>query len=185
MNCRRVSRWLSAYIEGDLAPHQTARMEDHLKVCHACRDKLDDFKLIIRTAGELEKRAPGPFFMNRVLCALGSNGRPVGLLTGWKFRLALSGMSFVTAAAITFLWFGPPTRDLRHGRNLPMANSASITTDQDSQSNSKAAFPVSEDALKRDMAWVESLKTDSVASESIAISNRYLQHVDQPQDNER
>jgi predicted anti-sigma-YlaC factor YlaD len=182
MNCRKVSRWLSAYIEGDLLPGQVFRMDEHLRNCAQCNEKLVDMRLIIQTSGELEKQQPGPYFVNRLLCAIGAKKRPFEILMGWQAKIALSGVSFVAAAIVTFLTLGPqlanlPIADNQVGNTTEMAASSGVQ----SQDNfiSVKGFPVPDEALKRDMAMIESSKTDSLKSDSVILSNRFIQQVGQ------
>ena len=55
MDCRKVSRLLSAYIEGDLSLREKSDFEEHVKSCSNCAEKLADIRLIRQAAGELEK----------------------------------------------------------------------------------------------------------------------------------
>jgi hypothetical protein len=187
MNCRKVSRWFSAYIEGDLLPPQKSQVDEHLLLCSQCRERLTDLKLIIQTANELEKQNPGPYFVNRVLCAVNANNQPGEILSSWKFRLTLSGMAFVVAACFTLLFFGPTANDLPILN--PAGNMAAAIATVDSQppslSNSQnfAGFPVPEEALRRDMALTDSPKTDSNARDSVVLPPNYMQQVDMKKGN--
>ncbi|NLI14717.1 MAG: hypothetical protein GX409_00365 [candidate division Zixibacteria bacterium] len=181
MNCRKVSRWLSAYIEGDLQPLQKRRMDEHLQNCAACREKLSDISMITQMSGELEKLEPGPFFANRVLCEVAAQKQKRWLLQGWRLKLALSAASFVVAAIVTFMNMSPslmsPTMiaDKQSGNG----NAASADFVPISGKLARAGFPVSDDILKRDMALVESLKSDSQALDSLVLPKGYIQQVDQ------
>lgn len=181
MNCRKVSRWLSAYIEGDLWPTQVQRMDEHLQNCAACREKIADIRLITQVSGELEQLEPGPFFTNRVLCEVAAQKQKKGLLQGWRPKLAISAASFVVAALVTFMNMSPSLT------NVPMianqdsgkSNLTSAGLIPISDRVAKTGFPVSDDVLKRDMALVESLKSDSRTIDSLVLPQRFIQQVDQ------
>ncbi len=49
---------LSAYLDGDLAGDDLARLEAHLAGCEACRATLDDLRRLVRRAGALDERPP-------------------------------------------------------------------------------------------------------------------------------
>jgi anti-sigma factor RsiW len=179
MNCRKVSRWLSAYIEGDLWPTQVSRMDEHLRNCALCREKLADIRLIVQTSGEIEKLEPGPFFVNRLLCLVGAQ-KP-GLLTGWRPKLALSAASFLVAAIVTFVNMSPtlttiPVADNQSGNNAAMVNAGVAS---ESNSANRQGFPIPADALKRDMALVDQPKNDSNKTDSITLPQRFIQQVGQ------
>jgi hypothetical protein len=179
MNCRKVSRWFSAYIDGDLLPQQTTQLEEHLSQCGQCREKLADLRLIVQTAGELEKQSPGPYFVNRLICAVNANDQPQEMLSSWKFRLTLSGMAFVVAACMTLVFFEPTSTNI--SLPIPGNNAAPIaTTGSQSiqQTSMTGGFPVPAEALKRDMAMTESLKSDSIAHDTIILSPNYMRQVD-------
>lgn len=53
MNCRELSDFLMAYIEGDLEPIPRARFEKHLAECQPCGTYVDTFKKTIELGGSL------------------------------------------------------------------------------------------------------------------------------------
>jgi len=137
--------------------------------------------LITQVSGELEKLEPGPFFVNRLLCEVGTQKQKKGLLHGWRPKLALSAASFVVAAMVTFMNMSPSLT------NAPMianqrsgkANVTSAGMIPVSSTTAKSGFPVSDDVLKRDMALVESLKSDSQKVDSLRLPERFIQQVGQ------
>jgi predicted anti-sigma-YlaC factor YlaD len=175
MNCRKVSRRLSAYIEGDLSPQEITLFEGHLKTCASCRRKIADIRLIVETSHQLETQEPGPYFVNRLLCAIGRKSNPREILSGWRYRLTLSGVAFVTAASVTFYVIGPPATIV----SVPGTNEniqAGLMQNNDSL-QSEHGFPVSDEALERDLALTEKPKSDSLADEPEGISRSYVQPV--------
>jgi hypothetical protein len=181
MNCRKVSRWLSAYIEGDLWPTQVERMDEHLRNCAACREKLVDIRMVVQISGDLDKLEPGPFFANRVLCTVGAQKQKSGLLYGWRPKLALSAASFAVAAMVTFMNMSPSLTTISIADNQTGTKGAMVKAGALPGGNIEAqhGFPVSEDVLKRDMALVESLKSDSQSVDSVLLPERFIQQVDQ------
>lgn len=175
MDCRKVCRKLFAYIEDDLTPVERDGIEEHLKICGFCQRKLADCKLIMATAREIEPLSPGPHFVNRVLCAINQKKRPIDILTGWKYRLTLSGMAFAVAACLTFFITGPPISNWEISvagvKALP-----SHSTQVEIPGMHKG-FPVPENILKRDMALVGKIITDSTARDSIVLPKYYVQPV--------
>jgi predicted anti-sigma-YlaC factor YlaD len=181
MNCRKVSRWLSAYIEGDLWPTQVQRMDEHLRNCAACREKLVDIRMVVQVSGDLEKLEPGPYFTNRVLCTVGAQKQKTGLLYGWRPKLALSAASFTVAAIVTFMNMSPyvtnlPIADNQVGTKGTMVKASVLPG---GNTGDQHGFPVSDDVLKRDMALVESLKSDSQFTDSVLLPQRFIQQVEQ------
>jgi anti-sigma factor RsiW len=181
MNCRKVSRWLSAYIEGDLWPTQVERMDEHLRNCAACREKLVDIRMVVQISGDLDKLEPGPFFANRVLCTVGAQKQKSGLLYGWRPKLALSAASFAVAAMVTFMNMSPtlttiPIADNHAGTAGTMVKAGVLPA---GNTEAQHGFPVSDDVLKRDMALVESLKSDSQSTGTVKLPERFIQQVDQ------
>jgi predicted anti-sigma-YlaC factor YlaD len=181
MNCRKVSRWLSAYIDGDLWPTQVTRMDEHLRNCAACREKLVDIRMVVQISGDLDKLEPGPFFTNRVLCTVGTQKQKAGLLYGWRPKLALSAASFVVAAMVTFMNMSSslttiPIADNQAGTTGSMVKASVLPG---GNAGAQHGFPVSDDVLRRDMALVESVKSDSQSIGTVKLPNRFIQQVDQ------
>jgi hypothetical protein len=154
-------------------------MDEHLRNCALCQEKLADIRLIVQTSGEIEKLEPGPFFVNRLLCLVGAQ-KP-GLLTGWRPKLALSAASFAVAAMVTFVNMSPsltsiPVVDNQTGSNGTMVEAGVLP---ESNSDTRHGFPVPADVLKRDMALAEQPKADSNKTDSIALPQRFIQQVEQ------
>jgi len=175
MNCRKVSRRLSAYIEGDLPPQENTQLEGHLKTCASCRRKIADLRLIIETSHQLEQKEPGPYFVNRLLCALGRQTSPRKILSNWRYRLTLSGVAFVTAASVTFYVIGPPSTIVSVPEPGGSIQAGLIQNNDSLQSDH--GFPVSDDALERDLELTEKPKSDSLADEPEVTAKRYVQPV--------
>lgn len=175
MNCRKVFRRLSAYIEDDLSPVEKSKIEDHLKVCLLCGRRLADIKLIVDTADQLEPITPGPHFVNRLLCAISQQKQPSVMLAGWRYRLAMAGAAFVVAACMTFLVLRSPSV-----KPIPPAvgekSSASSLLLPEAQDAPKG-FPVSKEALEKHMSLTENPKADSSAGDTIVLPKHYVQPV--------
>lgn len=173
MDCRRVSRRLSAYIEQDLSPRERDSFEEHLRSCSDCRRLVSEIKLIMQTAGQLPQEKPGPYFVNRLFCALNQKRSPSEILSSWKYRLTLSGVAFAIAASVTLVVVGPPTASLVQEPAVTPSIEAAFGTDS---LNAEHGFPVSDEVLKRDMALTGEKPTDSLASEPV-LPRQYVQPV--------
>ena len=175
MNCRKVSHRLSAYIEGNLSPGEISGLEEHLKTCIICQRKLADIKLIIYTSGQLERQAPGPHFTNRLLCATNQLNSPSNVFKAWRYRLTFSGIAFVAAAGLTFFFIGPQISSVQTPSTTAKAPVKSIIKADSNRVYD--GFPVSGEALKRDMALHEQSKSDSTRQDSIMLPKHYVQPV--------
>jgi anti-sigma factor RsiW len=58
---QRVTEAFSAYVEGDLAPAERARVDAHLATCMQCRVSLERFRRTVGRLGALKRTAPGDF----------------------------------------------------------------------------------------------------------------------------
>lgn len=175
MNCRKVSRRLSAYIEGDLSPQESAQFEEHVKICALCRRKLADIRLIIETSHQLEPKEPGPYFINRLLCAINRQSSPMEILSSWRYRLTLSGVAFAAAASVTFYVIGPPAAVV----SVPVTRGniqAGMIQDNDTLGLTHG-YPVEPEALERDMRLTERPKSDSLTTEPEVSAKLYVQPV--------
>jgi anti-sigma factor RsiW len=177
MNCRKVSRRLSSYIDNDLSPEEKGLIEEHLSSCSSCRRKAADIKLIVEAAGQMERVEPGPYFVNRVLCAIGQKRSPSELLTNWGYRLTLSGVAFVVAASVTFFIIGPSATMVAQAPAGDAEIQAGAVPPVDSSTITEKGFPVSEKALQRDMALTKKEQPDSTVSEPEVLPRHYVQPV--------
>jgi hypothetical protein len=153
-----------------------------MKTCSSCRRKAAELKLIIETAGQLERVEPGPYFVNRVLCAVNQNKRPREVLTSWRYRLTLSSVAFVVAASITFFVIGPPSTMLidNGSGEQPIQVKANLSGDSTLATNRDSlgkGFPVPEEALQRDMALTEKNPPESLKTEPEVLPKHYVQPV--------
>lgn len=109
MNCRGVSRRLSAYIDSDLSPGIRQSVDEHLQSCRSCKQKLAELRAIVIAAHNMPPLKVSGGFKERVLAVVheGRGGSPWRSGTV-RLRLAMAGAGFVTAAALVFFLAGPP-----------------------------------------------------------------------------
>ena len=58
---QRTAEAFSAYLEGELAPAERARIDEHLATCTQCRVSLERFRRTVGRLGTLKRAAPGNF----------------------------------------------------------------------------------------------------------------------------
>ena len=58
---QRAAEAFSAYVEGELAPAERARLDEHLATCMQCRVSLERFRRTVGRLGALKRAAPGDF----------------------------------------------------------------------------------------------------------------------------
>jgi len=93
MNCRKISRLLSAYQDGELSPAQAQAIASHLLECGACRSEWDGLQELV---GRLQHLPPPPadaYFPARVMAALPAS-------RAGKFRLLPAAAYALVFAAI-------------------------------------------------------------------------------------
>jgi hypothetical protein len=66
MSCRRTRKRISEYIDGTLNEKKARKLESHLEGCSACREVLDDLRMIAGEAKGLETPAPSPQVWTRI-----------------------------------------------------------------------------------------------------------------------
>ena len=63
-NHERTTQAFSAYVDGELAPAERARVEEHLATCIQCRMSLERLRRTVGGLGILKRTAPGSFLAN-------------------------------------------------------------------------------------------------------------------------
>ena len=53
MNCRKIQRLLSPYLDGELRSHQAAMVQTHLRGCAQCQKALEDLRQLVHQARSL------------------------------------------------------------------------------------------------------------------------------------
>jgi anti-sigma factor RsiW len=60
LSCREVVEILGDYLKGAMAPHDRARLEEHLADCEGCASYLEQLRTSIRLSGRLPEEAVAP-----------------------------------------------------------------------------------------------------------------------------
>ena len=55
MDCNELVEVITAYLEGDLAPEEVSRLEEHLGECPGCRLYLQQMRQVIGVSGRLRE----------------------------------------------------------------------------------------------------------------------------------
>jgi hypothetical protein len=107
MNCRGVSRRLSAFIDNDLSPGIRQSVEEHLRVCRPCARRLEELEAIVASARTLPPLELSAGLKERILATIPWSPRPVLLTRGIRVKFALAGSAFAAAAVLVLLLAGP------------------------------------------------------------------------------
>ena len=107
MNCRGASRRLSAFIDEQLSPAIRQSVEEHIKGCVRCRQKLAEFEVISKVAHSLPALKVSEGFADRVLGAFRAEPKTKEVFGKISYRLAMASAAFTMAAAVVFFAIGP------------------------------------------------------------------------------
>lgn len=166
MNCRGVSRRLSAFIDGQLSPAIREAVEDHLKGCLLCRRKLAEIEAIVRVTREMQTLRVSEGFADRVIEASKENSLKKEALAKIGYRFGLASAAFMAAAAAIFFIFGPVTsvndhltRKIDNNSNtIPIAlENVDTLNFADNPNLVVYTVPVPEDILEREKMLDDSL----------------------------
>jgi hypothetical protein len=109
MNCRGVSRRLSAYIDNDLSPGIRQSVEEHLEHCVPCKRQLSEFETILVAAQNLPLLSVTDDFGARVVNAIHSHQETQEVLGALRYRFTIAGVAFMVTSAAVFFLIGPPS----------------------------------------------------------------------------
>ena len=66
MNCKKIQKHLSAYVDGQVGKTLQSRIEAHLQTCDQCRAKVEQFRQTWEWLGEDIDIQPSPFFSAKI-----------------------------------------------------------------------------------------------------------------------
>lgn len=112
MNCRDVEKWLSAFMDGELAPARKDAVASHLNTCEACRSRLAEWEAVWRALDALPAAAPSPAFRSRLTARIREPRPPVSERLE-RFLIPASA----AAVALLGFWIGY----MAGGRQAPSA----------------------------------------------------------------
>ena len=102
MNCDGVRELLSAYVDGELAPGELLRVEQHLRRCQSCAGEVDALRQTIALVSSLEEVEPPADFHAKLHARLVEQGPPASRRTPmarpWRRRVQWA--SAAAAAAV-------------------------------------------------------------------------------------
>ncbi|MEE9552723.1 MAG: zf-HC2 domain-containing protein [candidate division Zixibacteria bacterium] len=188
MNCRGVSRRLSAYIDNELSPGIKDSVEEHFNSCIACKKMLSDLKAISGAARTLPSLQMPEGFKKRVMDSARDRNRKTIAVSGLKLKAAFSGFAFVGAAVVVFLLAGPKAPTVTPEMTTPDIT-AEIGNPAGEQSESLdftedptlkiESFPIPEDARAIDFA----INDSSILNDSLKIDNYILPVIEKTDEN--
>ena len=167
MNCRGVSRRLSAYIDNNLSPGIREAVEEHLNTCIPCRRQLSEFDAIVTAARNLAPFEVSDGFTERVVDYVVSQRNAHATLLVLRNKLTLAGVGFMVAAAAIFFLMGPPSNHMsRNSFTAQEGPAASFPGVPDLYSHPETkvySFPLPEDAQNSQLAGNDSITADSAS----------------------
>ncbi|MFO7866277.1 MAG: zf-HC2 domain-containing protein [Candidatus Aminicenantes bacterium] len=106
MRCTQIKEWISDYIDGELDSSRSKVLEQHLEKCRQCREWLNDFRAIKKTAADLEEPVPSTGWehirarLDSKTPARSGSFTPVRFFPIFKPALAAAAVLMVAAAAV-------------------------------------------------------------------------------------
>jgi hypothetical protein len=184
MNCRGVSRRLSAYIDNNLSPGIRQSVEEHLLYCPTCKRKLSEFEAIITAAHNLTPLSVSDSFQQKVIAAINTRQETVEILTNLRYRLTIAGVAFMVTSAGIFFLIGPPSTKNEPttytGRQDSLKITSPLAPDFYSHPETKVkSFPIPEGASQGQLSSDE----NKVPGDSMRINEFVLPNVQKVNEN--
>ena len=98
LNHHRAERLLSAYLDGELLPRETAAVQDHLLECASCREAYEGLRITKGLLGQLPAAEPPAGFW--VTVRQPSSAHPASRPSWWPPRLQRAIIGGIAAALI-------------------------------------------------------------------------------------
>lgn len=98
MKCRKITKRLGAYLDGELSPRATASVEAHLRACEGCAARLAELEGVARLLSALPAPKAARGLGRRIRLAAQERQVRVTPLAPW--RRAVAGMAAAAALLI-------------------------------------------------------------------------------------
>ena len=99
IDCRYAEKMLQDYIDNELAAAERPLVENHLKACPGCGNRLEKLRGTLKILSSIKGVEPSPFLKSRILTAIAENREQDSLLA----RLVQDGKIFLPAFSFIFL----------------------------------------------------------------------------------
>lgn len=107
MNCWRIKKLLSAYVDDELSSAEKAQVARHLDTCPGCRGELVQYRLLKNTLGSIQQPLPDGFTARvmsrtRLIGRQREAGEPRRWTraSSWRYALASLGVAGLTLVAL-------------------------------------------------------------------------------------
>jgi len=110
MDCKKVKKELSSYLDNEISLNKKLKMEEHLKKCVACARRLKELKRIHTLMQGIPSQEPEPGFYERLSLRLGEKRvslkeRLFGWRHNWQLSLSPAGKMAVAVSVLLVLSF--------------------------------------------------------------------------------
>jgi len=155
MNCHDSKQLIMEYLDGELAPAEKQRLDEHLAGCEACRAELAEQERVIRSVRTLPRVAAPAGLDAKVVARIARENSPASRWHQWMFRYgAMAASILIVAGAFTVYMKvqnkSTTDRANENAKTLSMTNPApSAAATPEYNAPADARKPLS-DAAKRD-----------------------------------
>ena len=102
MNCSDSKQLIMEYLDGELAPAEKQRLDEHLAGCEACRAELAEQERVIHAVRTLPRVAAPPELDARVAAMIARENSPANRWRQWLFRYgAMAASLLIVVGAFT------------------------------------------------------------------------------------
>lgn len=98
MECKKVHDYLSMYFDGKLDMEESAKVQEHIKVCADCSKILNEYTIIKNAVQHVEEIEPGEFAFNQIKARILKEQER--LQTRWRFIEFSLGTIGLAAAGV-------------------------------------------------------------------------------------
>src|SRR5438046_2765576 len=99
MNFTHAEEELSSYVSGELSEAERSEIEEHLRNCSECSQKVEEIRHLNGVLSEADVLEPSPFFMKRLLARVDDERKIIA------FRSRRTILWLAVAASIVFVVF--------------------------------------------------------------------------------
>ena len=132
MECGKIQKRLTPYLEGELTPDERLLVEGHLSSCDMCRCVLEDLRKTGALVKDLEEIEPPPWLTQKIMAQVKEEAAQKGGILRWLFyplhvKLPLQAVATILIVGMAAFLYKTSVSPARGGKDEPRNSTGSLS----------------------------------------------------------